>query len=822
MWQNTFRLLGEDTGTLAGRLLRDQVPLVCGESKVTGSLVERASAVLAARLPLHLARGERRRLVFMLPNATQSLGRFLAVSMLVADFVHRSGVGVSPDEKGRLVSGDLLLVTQHIRECVNLLRNVSIRYRSQSLSLSEIWPIEVLSQYSVPVGDKPRVFVANPGWIAAFEGTRSFGTVVVDLSHPRTSDHLERILSQSQILQCPIQVFVTPPCELERINRLREGGSVSVLAWPWDPAAIEALADVLDVAPDAGSNGQSAGRTLWIAEDEAINERLAEVHGLLVGAMKAGGGRVPAVLLESWSIYHRLRQLSVPLLRIEEQRQRSYRTLPITDRLRTIEEQGVKAVGALASYLDAHWPRLVQLLWEVYDLLLAQQEPAKFYSLAGCLEEIISAGNLDKCGVRVVVPTKQEACVLTALVGELVGQWGESLQSGKVTVTTVREEPRLVAEGRTEETVLLGFRTSDSRYLDVYPGIPVHVVCYPYETHVDEAIQRRIHDPIEDFQNRSPRTHVLQSLRLPMQYRKVEVAAGNAVGSDETPRSARPRITRRLESGSPAPRSRVLLDGEAVEPLDVGKLAGMGWSDEYAVGDAEESSQSGTERRGVMEFAEITIATGERLRFPAGRLVDVYHSTTETKERLPARSVEAGMQLIVLVDDPYEDLFSRLLEAIGEVRDLQASLALELWQTAKQAAFAKCGGNRRSLFEELSGRGLSVDYPAVVGWYAEGEHEILAPQSSTDFEVLAKFSGIYTEDALLRATFAHIATERTIRRQCGRVLSRLLAQIAAGKQYDVAVESAKAIGSPLEQLASAVTICDVEAVRLVSSLADLG
>jgi len=111
MWQETFRLLGEDTTMLAGRLLQDRIPLAHGDSRVSGSLVERASAVLASRIPLQLSRGEKRRLVFLLPNATQSLGRFLAVSLLVADFVHRSGVGVPSTESGPLLDGDLLLVT---------------------------------------------------------------------------------------------------------------------------------------------------------------------------------------------------------------------------------------------------------------------------------------------------------------------------------------------------------------------------------------------------------------------------------------------------------------------------------------------------------------------------------------------------------------------------------------------------------------------------------------------------------------------------------------------------------------------------------------
>src|SRR5262249_29149428 len=150
-------------------------------------LLERASGLLAARLPVQLAPGDRRRLVFLLPNPTQSLGRFLAVSLLLADFAHRSGAGVPHHEKGELIRGDLLLVTQYIRDCVAQLRGVAIKYGTEAIPLTKFWPVEVVSQYSPPRDTKPRVFVANPGWSSLIGGGRTYGSVVIDASHPRTA-----------------------------------------------------------------------------------------------------------------------------------------------------------------------------------------------------------------------------------------------------------------------------------------------------------------------------------------------------------------------------------------------------------------------------------------------------------------------------------------------------------------------------------------------------------------------------------------------------------------------------------------------------------
>jgi hypothetical protein len=74
-WPDAFRALKQKE-TFESVLLRDRVPLVADGQRFSPSLIERASGVLASHLPQNLASGEKSRLVFVLPNATQSLGRF--------------------------------------------------------------------------------------------------------------------------------------------------------------------------------------------------------------------------------------------------------------------------------------------------------------------------------------------------------------------------------------------------------------------------------------------------------------------------------------------------------------------------------------------------------------------------------------------------------------------------------------------------------------------------------------------------------------------------------------------------------------------------
>jgi len=169
-WLDAFRALRQEE-SFESVLLRDRLPLVVDGQRLAPSVIERASGVLAAHLPTQLEPGRKSRLIFVLPNATQSLGRFLAVSLLLADFVKRQ------EQRGALLAGDILLVTQHIRNCVNVLRDVAVRYYSEKLPIAKFWPIEVLSQYAPTADSKPRVFVANPGWSSVLGDRQAFGSV---------------------------------------------------------------------------------------------------------------------------------------------------------------------------------------------------------------------------------------------------------------------------------------------------------------------------------------------------------------------------------------------------------------------------------------------------------------------------------------------------------------------------------------------------------------------------------------------------------------------------------------------------------------------
>lgn len=814
MWVDGFVALREEHSFASG-MLHGRMPIMEEGSRLDGTVFERASGVFAARAALAAAKGRhlgrKARLNLLVPNATQELARYLAVSLLMADFVHRDGTRVPADEACTLLRGDLLFVTQNIRRCVNLLRGLRLGH----LRLTDYWRVEVLSAYTRPGDARPRVFVANPGWRGTLGSDRRFGAVVIDVSHPRTARHLPELLEQPAVSASPLQVAVVPPWEEARLAPLLNGHRHARTTWAWDPAAAAAVEGVLLGQEVPFETPQ---RTIWVCDDEAVAEKLELAHGVLMGAARLAGGRLPPAVLEAWAVYHRLRQLVLPLLDVEEERRRAYRTLPLGERLERLSDVEPQAGGSIGAYLDANWSRLVGVLEAAYTLLLRRAEPAKFYGLANAVTEYLESGDAVNApprtpdrSLRVVVPTEHEANLLTSLMGDLVDGWAEALQDGTVTLSTAREEPRLVAEGLTSETVILGFRTGENRYLDVYPGVPVHVVAYPYELAVDEAVQARCHSFVERLQDDSTRFAELTAL-LP----SLATVRGNG---GVAPRQGRARVVHRFEPGAQVREVRSATP-EAVEPLAVGTIAGLSWADEVPIELGQDSTGAKTQAPAV-GFVEIVDEEGDRVIYPETQLLDVYFAATDRLERVPAGRVREGSLLVVLVDDRYDGLFRRFLEASREEQDPRAAVALAFWQRAKQVALMRHGGNRRLLYRELHGRGLSVGYEAVASYYAAGEREVLAPDRFGDFQLLAEVSGVYTQDAHVRRAFGHVRAERIARRTCGRLLHGLLRRLAGGAHYEAALASAQVLGTPVEEVAAAVSLCEVCEARPLGGLQGL-
>jgi hypothetical protein len=777
MWAQGFEQLAVESGTLAGGLLRRPV-------LPTSVAYKRASTVMAARLAV-TARQQPRRLVMMAPPPAEDLPRLMAAGLLIAHLVHEQGGGVPRGEAGPLLEGDLLLVTHAVGTAVEKLREL----RLGDTLLSQVWPVESYSHYTPAVGDKPRMFVANAGWVLDGLPGRQLAAVVIDATHPRTLARLPQLLQPAESPR--IQIVVTPPLLQDELVSL--GYPEKAEAWSWDPEAQRILAECVTRTPVGPSIASE--RRIWFCDHAEMDTILAEVHELLATCQR-GTPKPFLPLWEAWSLYHRLRQLAVPLAQSEDASHASWGAMPLRRRLERLRQEWTSDM-----HLEACWPQLTSMLQEAYDVLLACEEPPKFWVVAERVADLLGSKSAGK--LRIVVPTEREGAILSLLLGQLEEGWLEAQQEGQIEVVTQRDEARLAARGQFRPTLLLGFRVGAQRYLDLYPPDVTDVIAYPYEAGIDEALQERIYGFAERLQENEAREAVLGSLGF---------ARGSGGGGRK---SLRPKVSLAGAISPEVRKAKVLL----LEPssFDLERLAGAGLRTAWDEGTWETAPRSGAEPRPWKKEVVVRFADGRRARYGAWQSVHVYHPVVEQVRRCAVAELRPGMRLVVLVDGIYESLYDRLLEALKTRISPHTQVILELWNQAKGVLLCKHDGNRRALHRALRERGLEVDYHAVAAYFrsADLDEQGLAPQHYTDVKVLAEYSELYPAEQMIRLTFGAIQQERQRRRDAGRALHSLLRAIVTGEGYEKALESARLLGHEIAEVLAAVEVRVVQNVNVV-------
>ncbi len=792
MWADSFTNLIRQPKTLCNALITGNV------LPYETTVFERASAVIAARLAV-AARQWSQRFIFMVPPPVGRLSYEVAAGLLLADFFHSRAPGhVPPQEAGPLLGGDLLVITHAVGESVELLRTL----RLGDQKLQDIWFVESFSRYRPLTGLGPRVFVANAGWILEGLPGGQITGVVIDATHPRTANKLPKLLEK--IGEQRLQLIVSPPLLEGELSDL--GYPDKTRVWLWDPAAKRTIKACLSdqVVPPL----TTVERSLYICLDTEVDNALAVIHDLLVTCQKSGNAH-PAVW-EAWSIYQRLRQLTVPLAQFEDTTYTTWGAMPLIKRIERLQSDWPDAVT-----LEALWPSLNQQLHKVYEILLNRQEPAKFWAIAERVQARLANGS---DVFRIVVPSEREGIMLNINLSYVVDEWLHAQQEGRVEVIWSKEEERRISSGDMKPALIAGFRIGPQRHLDLYPGCPLEIIAYPYEAEIDAIQQDRIYGFAENLQDDVKRTELLTRLSLPSR---------SAIVDQKSPRP----LSRVVGSFEPRARPARVFSFDPTA-RDIDHLAETGlptsWDEDARIEMAERKDV--VKERG--KVVQVTFEGAKEVKYAVWQWVDVYHPGTGDIQHYRAEDLRPGLRVILLVDGVYENLFDRLLDALKARANPYTLMILGLWDRAKAELIKKHGGNRKELHRQLQSRGLTVDYAAMLAWFRDESlspqielelteksdtryAEIIAPQQYADMKILAEDSGMYPDEGMTRVTFKAIQEERGRRRKAGHALHDWLRAIVSGEGYERATTSARELGSEVAEVLAAVDVREVRQVRVI-------
>lgn len=743
---------------------------------------EKVSGAIAVRTALRLLAGEQS-LLFAVPEARATTARQVVAALLIGDHAHANAHGeVPPVEVRHLLRGDIVLVTQAISNGKARLEELPI---GRGQRLADLWEVTTLSRYTSSKSGKPRVFLANPGWLAKTADGRRFGAVVIDASHPATFARLPELMRAASGCTS-LRIAISPPPSEDVLAAC--GYPAKLQLWLWDPQAKNDAETVVE-ARDREIR-PSGDRFLWVCDsDTETAQALADVYKWLTAAAKASSGRSYPGLRQCWGLYNRMRQVAVPLAQLEQVAATSWAG---NLRLRLAELDSVNDHGNVA--WDTTWPQLVAALRAAYETLLRREETAKFWAVASNIEAFLASGTPH---LRVVVGSEAEATLLVPSLESVVDGFSEAVASGRIEFVTAGKEAKLVAEGHVCPTLLLAPRTNGHRYLDVFPTARVDELLYPHEVDIERSNQARLHALW------APRTRDEGRVQLlsPLGFRPLQSSAAR-------PLARAPNVVVRKTNGHAVA---LVTSAEVSAEIDVDALAGLASSSLF---DGQEPTVYGSGGSSG-SITEVTFTNGERRQFYGAQKLDVYLSETLSIQRHLAREVRPGWQVITFVDGQYDGLFQRLADVVNSRLPPGERVALELWRQAKEHLVARYD-SKRELYDRLVSRGLTSSYGTFISWVSDGDDDVIAPQQFDEFKVLAGEMDTYASSkAMLDSAFKAVQHERGRNRKLGRTLRMFLRAVISGDGYEDALAGARTIDAGIADVFAAVEVLEVNSVREV-------
>lgn len=743
---------------------------------------EKVSGAVAVRAALRLLAGEQG-LLFAVPEATASTARHIVASLLIGDHAHANAQGQVPQaEERHLLRGDIVLVTQAVSAGKARLENLPI---GRGQLLADLWEVTTLSRYTAGKSSKPRVFLANPGWLEKTMSGRRFGAVVIDASHPSTFAQLPQLMRAAS--GCTrLRIAVSPPPADDVLAACGHPSKLQV--WMWDSQAksdAETAVEARDPKPRA-----SGDRHLWVCDSDAeATQALAEVYKWLTTAARAAEGRAYPGLRQCWGLYNRLRQVAVPLAQLE---QVAATTWAGNLRQRIAELDSVSGHGSVA--WDTTWPQLVAALKSAYGTLLRRKETAKFWGIATNLQAFLPSATPH---LRIVVGSEAEVTLLAPALELVVDGFSDAFASGRVELVTGSKEARLVAEGDVCPTVLLAPRTNGHRYLDVFPSARVDELLYPHEVAVEQGNQMRLH------RSWAPRVDDEARVRFlaPFGFKPLSSSA-------PCPPASPPAVVVRSSSGHAVT---LVTQAEVAGEIDIDALAGTSGADLFDGHEPTVYLSAG----GTGAITEVCFTNGERRQFYGGQKLDVFLSETSNIQRHPVQAVRPGWQVITFVDGQYDGLFQRLADVVNFRLPPAERVALELWRQAKEQLAARFD-IKSELYSRLVSKGLTSSYAALISWLSDGD-DAIAPQQFSEFKVLASEMETYANSkVMLDSAFKAVQHERGRNRQLGRTLRSFLRAAITGDGYEEALAGARTIDAGVADVFAAVEVLEVQSVREVA------
>ena len=489
-----------------------------------------------------------------------------------------------------------------------------------------------------------------------------------------------------------------------------------------------------------------------LIEDDAINQKIGRINTTFLSINKKLGSNRPSIFLKAWSIFYALKDLSVPLDRLEQARKRDTWLKTISHNLEQLFNFPMnKLEDESRSALEAVWGSLEAEFTELYSYL---KERSPKYD---CLMKIVEELEQSDTKSHIIFTSQLQA---ESFKEELLLSTNWIEEESNIKVGFIND---YISNSETCENIYLvgTWRKSDQhKILCLFPKT-IHIVCYGAELPV---LPGTLHY-LNHSNNESQTQNALEKIGLPFSTGMPNKSGNKWIMPDNESQILIEHINEFIPK-----------EENKLSPFDSGDWSLFGTEQEVPEEEELESqlSEADSSQDDAIPAYLAKLEDGRNIFIPTQREVYAYSDEDQSVQSKMPEALEPGDIILLYSEDQNDEMFQNVLRRTQELSGVDTK-ATQLWKTAlkelRETYEIKNPNSYRAYLHDLRDNGCTKLEQTIRQWL---RGTTMAPRDQEDIECLLKMIQYRNASTLSKIIHREIEIERLFHRKMGRRLKERL------------------------------------------------
>jgi len=512
-----------------------------------------------------------------------------------------------------------------------------------------------------------------------------------------------------------------------------------------------------------------------VIEDSYLENKLSNILNLLTKINKEIGSSYQLILIRAWSLFYTLKNLSVPLSKLEKKRKLHpwHRTIKFNlDKLSKypLNTLNQKEFNAIKPY----WKTIINEFKELYGYL--EQDNKKYKKITEYIQKSVDYDNLN-----IVLYSKIE---LETLKEELLLDYEWDEYNSKIKVDYINN--LLNNFDPINNVFLTGFwsKSQNPKLLSLLPK-NINVMCYSFELLYLKMFIEIINSKDKNTKINSNKK-LLKNIFGLEKITNTNIATSHWLKVDDETELLFENIKEfipddSIEMDSIEKLNDYWIDHDEIDEEDI---------DDYSLENGEEE---------FVEGYEVHLDNGNKIFIPKIQELLVYSSDNEKVTTKFVKKLENGDLLLIYTDEQNREMFQNIKERTEDLSEVDTRI-VNYWKTALNKIINSFN-SFELIIDELKQMGCMKVDVTIKQWL---DGKTIAPRDRSDIELMLKLANMKNSHQLSILLNREIERLRAFHRKIGHRLKRKLS--AKLKGLEIANDPIDAEIDEILETAEAVTV----------------